>query len=334
MANSLSKTKKPDIESFHNITIESSSIFKQAANSDHEGFPTSTGRNCEYLSYGRKRSAFPHGIVSEFDFNNSRSSCVETSNKMYPSKLVYLDTKWNSSPCLGQSLNAARWRSRLSQTSAKIPREESVRLPESPGPSRIRTHSCLSTPVNHSIGLEFPKQTPIMVQAQSFPLVSRPTQPVMFTKPKMSRTMSAGRNTTYKARAGSVHSIERRTTDNNPREKKEDQLSRPFSEVKIEDSVIFINNGKALDLRKDKRGGKQKLKTAEVVNSKSYREFQESMQKFEDAQLSLKGELSAKPKNFEKQQQFLNEHVQTQLMDLFSSVKEKRKMKKGEKYRC
>jgi len=59
------------------------------------------------------------------------------------------------------------------------------------------------------------------------------------------------------------------------------------------------------------------------------------MQKFEDAQLRLEGEMNAKAKTFEtrdREQQFFNENVQPPLMDLLMSVKGKRKSK-DEKYK-
>ncbi|KAJ7373115.1 hypothetical protein OS493_014263 [Desmophyllum pertusum] len=88
------------------------------------------------------------------------------------------------------------------------------------------------------------------------------------------------------------------------------ELSQSLSEVKIEDGVIIIDNGKAIDLRKDKvrkNQGNVKTQKQEAAKSQSYREFQDAMQKFEDAQLNLEGEVNAKAKTFEtrdKEQHF------------------------------
>jgi len=121
-------------------------------------------------------------------------------------------------------------------------------------------------------------------------------------------------------------------------EEEDKELSTSLSEIKIEDGVIIINNGKVIDIKKDKLPKNPACKTkkcAEAVKSHSYREFQDTMQKFEDAQLRLEGEMNAKAKTFEtrdREQQFFNENVQPPLMDLLMSVRGKRKSK-DEKYK-
>ena len=296
---------------------------------------TSTVRSWEYLPYGRQRSVFPYGIVSECDLNNSRSASVESNDKNYPGKQATIATNWDSSPCLAQNPSSARWGSRLChrQTSTKTPRSKdndsrSRVLESHQRPFRMRFHSCPSTLENNLIGLEFSQlSSQIMVQAQPVRLVGRQSQPLTPTKPKLSRSSTIG----GKSRVASVSSVDQRKVDRSTKRQQEEvQLSRALADVKLEDGFIFIENGKAVDLKPHKINRKKKLENKEVTKSKTYREFKEAMQKFEDAQLSLEGEVNAKVKTFEqrnKELKFFNEHVQTQLMDLFSAVKEKRRLK-------
>lgn len=340
MASPLHKTKNWSMYSSHYSPAVDSAAHQEANFDPHDGdLTTSRGLASAYLPYGRQRSVFPYGIVSDYE---SKDGCrnVETSDKTHQEKLVSIATRWSSSPCLGQPPSAARWGTKILQTSARSSGSENG---DSTGLSksrrrhfRWRMHSCPSTPVNDSLRIEIPKLSSIMVQAQSLSLVSRPLHPSTPTKPKTSCT--AKDSLTRRLRSSSVKSIERQTKPTNEElHNKEKTLSKTASEIKIENGVIFIENGKAIDLRKDKLDGKHKRKTTEAGKSKSYREFQDAMQKFEDAQLNLEEEVNTKVKTFErcaKEQEFFNEHVQTQFLDLFSAVKEKRKMKNGKKYRC
>lgn len=344
MASSSWKSSKCNLYSAHSSPVAVSPRHNQTMNSVAEGLAiaTSTVRSWEYLPYGRQRSVFPYGIVSECDLNNSRSGSVESNDKYYPGKPDTITTKWDSSPCLAQNPSSARWGSRLChrQTSTKTPRSkdnDSSRVLESQRrPFRMRFHSCRSALENNSIGLEFPQlSSQIMVQAQPVRLVGRQSQPLTPAKPKLSRSTTIG-----KSRATSVSSVDQRKADTSTeRQQEEVQLSGTLSDVKLKNAFIFIENGKAVHLKPHKINRKKKLENKEVTKSKTYREFQEAMQKFEDAHLSLEGEVNAKVKTFEqqnKEHEFFNEHIQTQLVDLFSSVKEKRRFKRGKnlKHRC
>lgn len=78
-------------------------------------------------------------------------------------------------------------------------------------------------------------------------------------------------------------------------------------------------------------------RNSEAAKSKSYREFQDAIQKLEDAQLNLEGEVNAKAKTFdtrEKEEKFFNENVQPHFLDLLTNVKGKRRKPKGKKYKC
>lgn len=338
MACSSSKTKNWSIYSTH-YSPAISPTTSQSTNSDNDDFAAAK-RPSSALPFGRQRSVFPYGIVREYDLKDVRIS-DETSDKMYPGKLGSISPKWSSSPCLSQPSSTARWGTKILQTSAHKPSYDdgdSSELTKSRYRHfRRRMHSCPTTAVNGSLRVEIPKLSSIRVQAQSVSLVSRPLQPLMPTKLKTT-SPSTESTATRRPRPASVNLIERqkKITESESQDK-EKKLSKNLSEIKIEDGVIFIENGKAIDLRKDKPGRKHKLKTTEAAKSKSYREFQDAMQKFEDAQLNLEGEVNTKAKTFEtrdKEQEFFNEHVQTQFLDLFSSVKEKRKKKKGKKYPC
>ena len=340
MARSSNKTKKWNIYSTHYSPANSSSTSNQTASSDQNELAPSRRSSSEYLPYGRQRSVFPYGIVNEYDLKNPRIG-AETSDRIFPEKLDSIAAKWRSSPCLESSSTAPRWGTKILQTSCRSPSSEDGDSiggikPRSRSGFRKRMHSCPSTPVNDFLRVEVPRLSSIMVQAQSLPLVSRPLQPVMPTKPLKQAPASTE---TRRQRAASLNSFERpkKTSSESEIRSMEKEVSKSLSEIKIEDGIIIIDNGKAIDLRKDKLGKKHKLKHTEAAKTRSYREFQDEMQKFEDAQMNLEGEFKAKAKTLEtkdKEQDFFNEHVQTQFLDLLSSVKEKRKKTKGKKYRC
>ena len=338
MACSSNKTKNWNIYSKH-YSPAISPTTSQSTNSDNGDLATAK-RPSSDLPLGRQRSVFPYGIVREYDLKDVRTSDETSAYKIYPGKLGSISQKWSSSPCLSKSSSTARWGTKILQTSACRPScddGESIELTKSRRRHfRRRMHSCPTTPVNGSIRIEIPKLSSIRVQAQSVSLVSRPLQPVMPTKLKTTSPSTAS-TVARRPRAASVNSVERekKTTESAESQDKEKKLSKSSSEIKIEDGVIFIENGKAIDLRKEKLGRKHKLKSTEASKSKSYCEFQDVLQKFEDAQLNLEGEVNTKAKTFEtkdKEQKFFEERVQTQFMDLLSSVKEKRKKKRGKKY--
>ena len=340
MATSFNKTKNWNIYSTHYSPANSSTTSSQATSSDNDDFQVASSKRASFVSlpYGRQRSVFPYGIVSEYDLKDSGIG-ADSSDKIHPKKLSCAPPKWSSSPCLASS-STARWGTKILQPSSRISASEEDDLTERMKPRnrrfRERMHSCPSTPVNDFLRIEVPKLSSIMVHAQSVPLVSRPLMP---TKLKAT-SVSTPTTTTRRPRAASVNSFERpkKITIDIESQDKVKETSKSLSEVKIEDGVIIIENGKCIDLRKDKQGIKNhKLKPAKVAKSKSYREFQDAMQKLEDAQLNLEGEVNAKAKTLEtrgKEQEFFNEHVQTQFLDLLSSVKEKRKKNRGKKYRC
>ena len=298
----------------------------------------------EIASYGRQRSVFPFGIVSEFDVKETR-----TSSEVLPGNLT--STASGSSPCLSSS-SPVRWGTKILQTPPRSPGlEDSVENPQhtvtrtkARGYYRKRMYSCPSTPVNDFLRIEVPTLSSIMVQAHSVPLVRRRSQPTLSKPLNTSATSTRQSQRKPFERAASLPSMERpkKTVSDEkagvsaPEEAKE--LSKSLSEIKIEDGLIIINNGKVIDIRKDKLRKNQVSKSkkhAEAAKSKSYREFQDAMQKFEDAQLNLEGEVNAKAKTFEtrdRERQLFNENVQTQFMDLLTSVKGKRKSK-GKKYK-
>ena len=114
MGSSSWKSKKCNIYFFHSSPVAVLPIYNQTMNSaDGLAIATSTVRSWEYLPYGRQRSVFPYGIVSECDLNNSRSTSVERNDKNYPGKQATIATNWDSSPCLAQNPSSARWGSRL-----------------------------------------------------------------------------------------------------------------------------------------------------------------------------------------------------------------------------
>lgn len=337
MATPSRKPRNWNIYSTHYSPANSSNTSSQRTSLDHDDRTSIKSPCSEYLPYGRQRSVFPYGIVSEYDLKDARIS-AETNDKIHPGKLA---SKWSSSPCLGQSSSTARWGWKMLQTSSpgltSVESKSTGETKERNPRFRRRMHSCPSTPVNDFLCVEVPKLSSIMVQAQPVSLVSRPLQPLVPTKLKTTPTSTGS---TRRPRPASVNSFERpkkTTIDSESKGSEDKDISKTLSEIKIEDGVIFIENGKAIDLREDKLGKKHKLKHSEAVKSHSYREFQDAMQKFEDAQLNLEGKVNAKAKTFEtldKEQEFFNEHVQTQFLDLLSSVKEKRKKNKGKKYRC
>ena len=287
--------------------------------------------------------------MSEYDLRETHTSS-EGNEKVLLGNLT--TTASGSSPCLSSS-SPVRWGTKILQTPPRSPgSEDSVENPQHTvtrskvrGYYRTRMFSCPSTPVNDFLRIEVPKLSSIMVQAHSVPLVRRRSQPTL------SRTLSTSATPTKQSqrrsfeRTASVPSMERSekaVSDEKasvfaPGEKAK-ELSKSVSEIKIEDGIIIINNGKVIDIRKDKLRKHQASKTkkhAEATKSQSYREFQDAMRKFEDAQLHLEGEVNAKAKTFEtrdREQQFFNENVQTQFMDLLTSVKGKRKSK-GKKYK-
>ena len=192
-----------------------------------------------------------------------------------------------------------------------------------------------STPVNGFVRIEVPKLSSIMVQAHSVPLVRRRSQSSP-SKTFNTSTTSTGSLRRSLERVGNLPPLERPVKTVNDEKasvsaqgEKAKELLKSLSEIKIEDGILIINNGKAIDIRKDKLRKNQASKTkknTEATKSKSYREFQDAMQKFEDAHLNLKGEVNAKAKTFEtreREQQFFNENVQTPFMDLLTSVKQK-----------
>ena len=72
MARSSNKTKKWNIYSTHYSPANSSSTSNQTASSDQNELAPSRRSSSEYLPYGRQRSVFPYGIVSEYDLKNPR----------------------------------------------------------------------------------------------------------------------------------------------------------------------------------------------------------------------------------------------------------------------
>lgn len=348
MAASSNQTKNWNFYSTHYSPAKPSPISSSSTSSDEQA-SAATRPSSEFVSYGRQRSVFPFGIVSEYDLKEPRTS-TETNDKILPGNLTSAASA--SSPCLSSS-NPARWGTKILQTSPRSPGVEesfnnlqsTVTRTRARGHYRKRMYSCPATPVNDFLRVEVPNLSSIMVQAHSVPLVRRRSQPAL-SRPLNATSNLTGSQRRLFERAASVPSIERpkkTITDEKvgfaARESAK-ELSKSLSEIKIEDGVIIINNGKAIDLRKDKvrkhQASSTKQKHAEAAKSQSYREFQDAMQKFEDAQLNLEGEVNTKAKTFQtkdKEQQFFNEHVQTQLLDLLTSVKGKRKSK-GKKYRC
>lgn len=351
MAGSSNQTKNWSIYSTHYSPAKPSSISSSATSSDDQA-SAATRPSSELVSYARQRSVFPFGIVSEYDLKEPRTSS-ETNDKILPGNLTSAASA--SSPCLSSS-NPARWGTKILQTSPRSPGVEesfnnlqsTVTRTRARGHFRKRMYSCPATPVNDFLRVEVPNLSSIMVQARSVPLVRRRSQPAL-SKPLSATSNLTGLTGSQRRpfeRAASVPSIERpKKTISDEKagfaaRENAKELSKSLSEIKIEDGVIIINNGKAIDLKKDKvrkhQAGITKQKHAEAAKSQSYREFQDAMQKFEDAQLNLEGEVNTKAKTSQtrdKEQQFFNEHVQTQLLDLLTSVKGKRKSK-GKKYRC
>ncbi|KAJ7373125.1 hypothetical protein OS493_014273 [Desmophyllum pertusum] len=240
MASSSNQIKKWNIYSTHYSPAKSPSSPFQAANSDQQA--SSTRPSSEFLPYGRQRSVFPFGIVSAYDLKEARTSS-DSNDKFLPGNLQSSTaTKWSSSPCLSASSasNAARWGTKILQTSPRsLDSEESFDnlLQSSVTQTRVRGHfrkrmySCPSVAHNHRL--------------RSF-----------------NTATSTLTGTNYQRRSASVSSIERpkKTTidaekstagDASSRDKTK-ELSQSLSEVKIEDGVIIIDNGKAIDLRKDK----------------------------------------------------------------------------------
>lgn len=348
MANSSSQTKNWNFYSTHYSPANSPKSPCSATISDEQA---STVRpSSELPSYGRQRSVFPFGIVSEYDLKEARTSS-ESNGKILPGNLTTIAS--GSSPCLSSPSPGSRWGTKILQTPPRSPgvEDSSDNLQSTVTRARVRGHyrkrlySCPSTPVNDFLRIEVPKLSSIMVQAHSVPLVRRRSQPSLSKTFNTSSTSTRSQCRSFERAASVPASMERpKKTASDEKagvsavEEKEKELSKSLSEIKIEDGVIIINNGKVIDIRKDKlrkNQGSNTKKHAEAAKSKSYREFQDAMQKFEDAQLNLAGEVNARAKTFEtrdKEQQFLNENVQTQLLDLLTSVKGKRKSK-GKKYK-
>lgn len=321
-----------------------------------EKFPTSSSQTCspeeqvsskpntECPTYGRQRSFFPLGIVSECDLKELRSSAERLNSQ----------EKCRSFPCLTSS-SPARWGTKFVYSPPRSPgSEESFdhvqsTLTKTPvrGKFRKRMYSCPSTPVNDFLRTEVPNLSAIMVQAQSVPLVRRRSQPSPTSRFKTTAS-STGNPSRSLERTASLSSIERAVAKKpSLAEKSSDsrentqELSKSLSEIKIEDGVIVINNGKAIDLKMDKarkhNRSNEGRRNSEAAKSKSYREFQEAIQKLEDAQLNLEGEVNAKAKTFdtrEKEEKFFNENVQPHFLDLLTTVKGKRRKPKGKKYKC
>ena len=335
------QTKNWNIYSTHYSPAKSPKSPCSATSSDDK---VSTAKpSPELISYGRQRSVFPFGIVSEYDLNEARSSS-ESNEKVLPGNLTTAAS--GSSACLSSS-SPVRWGTKILQTPPRSPGlEDCVENPQ-PTVTRAKVHryyrkrmySCPSTPVNDFLRIEIPNLSSMMVHARSVPLVRRRSQPSLSKTCNTSTTPTRSPRRSLK-RAASVPSMERpkktfsveKAGVSTPGEEAK-ELSKSLSEIKIEDGVIIINNGKAIDIKKDKLRKNPASKTkrlAEAAKSQSYREFQDAMQKFEDAQLNLEGEVNAKAKTFrtrEREQQFFNENVQTQFMNLLTSVKGKRKSK-------
>ena len=338
MATSSNRTKNWYIYSTHHSPAKSSKSPCFATSSDEQ--PSSAKPSPECLSYGRQRSVFPFGIVSaENDWKETHKSS-EGNEKVLHGNLA--TTANGSSACLSSS-SPVRWGTKILQTPPQIPGlEGSV---ENPQPSvtrakvrgyyRKRTYSCPSTSVNDFLHTEVAKLSSIMVQAHSVPLVRRRSQSSPSKMFNTSTTSTGSLRRSFE-RARSLPPLERREKTVSDEKagvsasgQKAKELLKSLSEIKIEDGLIIINNGKAIDVRKDKLRKNQASKTkkhAEAAKSKSYREFQDAMQKFEDAHLNLEGEVNAKAETFEtreREQQFFNENVQTPFMDLLTSVKQK-----------
>lgn len=347
MATPSNQTKSWNIYSTHYSPAKSPKSPCSATSPDEQA---STAKpSPEIVSYGRQRSVFPFGIVSEYDLKETRTRS-ESNEKVLPGNLT--TTASGSSQCLSSS-SPVRWGTKILQTPPRSPGlEDSVENPQPTvtrtkvrGYYRKRMYSCPSTPVNDFLRTEVPELSSIWVQAHSVPLVRRRSQPILSKTLNTSTTSTRQRQRRSFERAASVPSMEspeKTVSDekagvSTPGEEAK-ELSKSLSEIKIEDGIMIINNGKAIDIRKDKLRKNQASKTkkhAEAAKSKSYREFQDAMQEFEDAQLNLEGEVNAKAKTFEtrdREKQFVNENVQTQFMDLLTSVKAKRKSK-GKKYK-
>ena len=353
MATSSNQTKNWNVYSTHYSPAKPSPIDSSATSSDEQA--SSTRPSSGSASYGRQRSVFPFGIVSEYDLKEPCTSSETNNDKFLPENLT--STASGSSPSLS-STSPARWGTKILQTAPRNPgvEESFYNLQTTVTRARVRGHfrkrmySCPATPVNDFLRVEVPNLSSIMVQAHSVPLVRRRSQPSLSKLSNATSTLTGSQRRSFE-RAASVPSIQRPKKSISDEEacasarEKAKELSESLSEIKIEDGVIVINNGKAIDLRKDKPRKHRKTETyrscakqkpTEAAKSQSYREFQDAMQRFEDAQLNLEGEVNAKAKTFQtrdKEQQFFNENVQTQLLDLLTSVKEKRKSK-GKKYRC
>ncbi|PFX23124.1 hypothetical protein AWC38_SpisGene12320 [Stylophora pistillata] len=219
------------------------------------------------------------------------------------------------------------------------------------GKFRKRMYSCPSTPVNDFLRIEVPKLSSIMVQAHSVPLVRRRSQTSPTSRFKTPVGSSLGNPRRSFERTSSLSFIERAVAkktsveekSNDSREKTQ-ELSKSLSEIKIEDSVIIIDNGKAVNLKMEKPRKQNRnngdCRNSEAAKSQSYLEFQDAIQKFEDAQLNLDGEVNAKAKTFDtrqKEEKFFNENVQPHFFDLLTTVRGKKKKKKkakGKKYNC
>lgn len=342
MATSSNQTKNWNFYSTHYSPAKSPKSPCSATSSDEQ--PSTARPSSELASYGRQRSVFPFGIVSEYDLKEARASS-ESNEKILPGNLT--TTASGSSPCLSSS-SPARWGTKILQTPLRSPglEDSSDNLQFTVTRARVRghyckrTYSCPSTPVNDFLRIEVPKLSSIMVQAHSVPLVRRRSQPSLSKTFNSSSTSRRSQSRSFERAASVPASMERpKKTVGDAKAgisvegEEAKELSKSLSEITIEDGVIIINNGKAIDIRRDKlrkSQGSNTKKHAEATKSQSYREFQDAMQKFEDAQRNLEGEVNAKAKTFEtrdREQQFCNENVQTQLLDLLTSVKGKRKSK-------
>lgn len=340
MATSSSQTKNWNIYSTYHIPAKSSKSPCFATSSDEQASTTKPSPGC--LSYGRQRSVFPFGIVSENDWKETHNSS-ESNEKCLPGNLT--TTANGSSPCSSSS-SPVRWGTKILQSiPPQIPGlEDSIDNPQPTvtahakvcGYYRKRTYSCPSTPVNGFLRIEVPKLSSIMIQAHSVPLVRRRSQSSPSKTFNTSTASMGGLRRSFERAGRSLPPLERsektvsdeKAAVSAPGEKAK-ELLKSLSEFKIEDGIIIINNGNAIDIRKDKLRKNQARKTkkhVEAAKSKSYREFQDAMQKFEDAHLNLEGEVNAKAKTFEtreREKQFFNENVQTPFMDLLTSVKQK-----------
>ena len=224
MATSSNQAKNWNIYSTHYSPAKSPKSPCSAATSSDDKASTAKP-SPEFVSYGRQRSVFPFGIVSEYDFNEARSSS-ENNEKVRPGNLT--TTASGSSPCLSSS-SPVRWGTKILQTPPRSPGlEDSVENPQPTvtrakvrGYYRKRMYSCPSTPVNDFLRIEVPNLSSMMVQAHSVPLVRRRSQPSLSKTFNTSTTSTRSPRRSFE-RSASVPSMER------PKKTVSDEKSRRF----------------------------------------------------------------------------------------------------------